>query len=213
MAVTQLLLTGVPAFVGSVVGQTKVRFSIDENDFDPNRLIEIDLAKNPQKVQPAAWAQDVDCDHQTAGGLTTIGPTFHAGPHCGAVYLSDRLVTQHAALLANWPPAPDARFQYQLLLRNNNGQTARYHGFKAQVVNPVGSLARVAFFRTGAAAPFAVPEWIDLSDPDVCDAASNGFTTITAASPIGTIGAVFLNSRITIRDVPQNPKIPKNLAW
>jgi hypothetical protein len=208
------VLLGVPAFVGEVKGPTQVRFFIDENDFDPNRMIEVDLAKNPQAVGAAAWAQGVDCDHQVTGGRTTIGPRFHPGAHVGAVYLAERLVTQYANVLANWPPAPDARYQYQLVLRTGNGQPVRYHGFKAQVMSAaVGTLIQVAFIRVGTAAPSGPPAWIDLADPGMCDPQANGFTTIVPGSPVGTVGALFLSTRIIALDEPQYPKVPRNLGW
>lgn len=214
MAVVQLVLTGVPAFVASVTGQTTVKFSINENDFDPNHLIDVDLAKNPQAVQAASWGQDVDCDYQTTGGLTTIGPAFHSGAHVGAVYLAQRLVTKYATQLASWPPAPDAIYQYQAVLRSNNGTLARYHGFKARVVGPsVGTLAHVTFFRAGASAPSGPPLWIDLGDPDSCDPQANGFTTIVTSSPAGTVGALFLSERLIAYESPTHPKLPPAYGW
>jgi len=213
MSGTQLVLTGVPAFVGDVRGATTVRFFIDENDFDPNHLIEVDLAKHPQAVQASAWGQGVDCDYQTAGGLTTIGPRFNAGAHVGAVYLADRLVTQYASVLASWPPAPDARYQYQLVIRSHNNH-ARYHGFKVRVVSPaVGTLAHVAIFRAGEPTPSGEPRWLDLADQDWCDAHANGFTTIEPSSPVGTVGALFLSSRVIPLEGPNYPKVPPSFGW
>jgi hypothetical protein len=214
MAATELLLTGVSAFVAQVISSTKVRFSIAENDFAANHLIEVDLAKNPNTVQPGAWATDVDCDFQTTGGLTTIGPTFHNGVHVGAVYLAQRLVTQYATVLAGWPGQPDDMYQYQSLLRSNNGTVSRFHGFKARVLGPTsGSLSHIALFRAGGTAPAGPPQWIDLADPDVCDPQANGFTTITPASAVGTVGALFLSSRVIAYEGPQFPKFPKGYGW
>jgi hypothetical protein len=213
MPASQLVLTGVPAFVGAVLGPTRVRFFIDENEFDPTKMIEVDLAKNPQAVQPGNWGTDVDCDHQTTGGLTTIGPRFHAGSRVGAVYLAQRLVTQ--AVLASWPPQPDEIYQYQAIVRDNNGVNSRFHGFKAKVVSQsVGTLARLAFIRPGTQGPGNGPAlWIDLADSDLCDPKANGFTTIEPSSPVGTVGAVFLSSKVTPFDVPDHPKVPKSAGW
>lgn len=214
MAVTQLLLTGVPAFVSRVIGPTTVRFAIEENEYDPNKSIEVNLANNTLAIQAAMWSQAVDCDHQTTGGLTTIGPTFHAGMHVGGVYLAERLVTQHANVLASWPPPPDSLYQYQLVARSTNGQIARYHGFKVRVVSPaVGSHVHVAFYRAGATAPSGPPQWIDLADADACDPASNGFTKLTASASVGTEAALFLSARIIMYDGPNYPKYPKYLGW
>jgi hypothetical protein len=215
MAVTQLVLTGVPAFVGVVLGPTTLRFFIDETDFAPANLIEVDLAKNTT-LPPASWATGVDVDHQTTGGLTTIGPAFHAGTHVGAVYLAERVVTARAPALASWPPAPDAIYQYQAVLRGDNGNITRYHGFKVQVLSPaVGSLAHLAFIRTGTPAPEpnGPVRWIDLADASVCDPRSNGFTTIDAASAVGTVGALFLTSRAIGVQAMDLPKFPRGYGW
>jgi hypothetical protein len=216
MAVTQLVLTGVPAYVGVVTGSTTVRFFIDDNDFDPAHLIDVDLAKDTS-LPPASWATAVDVDQQTTGGLTTIGPKFHRdGRHAGAVYLAERLVTARAAALASWPPPPDARYQYQAVLRDVDGTTTRYHGFKVQVLSPaVGSIAHLAVIRTGASSP-AVGDhvrWIDLADPETCDPIANGFTTIDATSTVGTVGALFLTSTAIGVQAMDHPKVPRSLGW
>ena len=217
MPAFQLVLTGVPAFVGSVLSPTRVKFFIDENEFDPAKTIEVDLAKNTASVPPAQWETDVDVDQQTTGGWTTIGPRFHAGPYVGAVYLAQRLVNQYASVLASWPPAPDDIYQYQAVLRADNGSVTRYHGFKVRVLSPAnGSQAHVAFVRVGAVGPAGgrpAARWIDLSDPDVCDPAANGFTTITPTTSPGTVGALFLRSEAMAADSPTNPKVPKQLGW
>ncbi len=208
MPANQLLLTGVPAFVGEVLGPTRVKFFVDEKQSNRGNMVEVDLAKNTQAIAAAAWAQDAECDHQTHGGRTTIGPTFHRdAKHVGCVYLAERIFTRYP-FLASWPPKPDERYQYQLVLRANGGEE-RYHGFKVRVVSAaVGSLAHVEFFAVGESAPSGVPQWIDLADRDVCDPQANGFTTITPASPVGTIGALFMSSRVIAADVPNHPKIP-----
>lgn len=218
MAGTEVVFTGVPAFVGAIKGPTTVGFFLDQNEFDPAKLIEVDLAKNPLQVAEAAWATDVDCDQQTTGGRTTIGPRFHGGNQVGSVYLADRLVTKYAALLASWPPPPDERYQYQAVLRAGTAGPVRYHGFKAKVVSPAkGTLAHLAFIRVGTTAPTpgsAAARWIDLADPDVCDAAANGFTTVVPSSPVGTVGAVFLSSDlVAAAGDPSYPKIPRSYGW
>jgi hypothetical protein len=216
MPATEVVLTGVPAFVGAVLSPTKVRFAIDENEFDPTKMIEVDLAKNTAAIAAAQWGTTLECDHQTTGGLTTIGPTFHAGPHVGGVYLAQRLVTQFASVLASWPPQPDDIYQYQAIVRADNGTVTRYHGFKVQVRSPAaGSRAHLAFARVGQTpAPGNVnARWIDLADPEWCDPAANGHTTVTPASPVGTVGAVFLRSQVIALESPDYPKWPRSLAW
>jgi hypothetical protein len=217
MAAVQVVFTGVPAFVGVVLSPTKVRFFIDENEFDPAKLIEVDLAKNTAAVPPAQWATSLECDQQTTGGLTTIGPKFHAGPHVGAGYLAQRLVTQYQLMLGSWPPPPDDICQYQAVVRSDNGNVTRYHGFKVQVLSPsAGSHAHIGFVRVGTPGPTggrASALWIDLADPDICDPASNGFTTIDSTSPVGTVGAVFLRSEVIVLDRIRYPKMPASYGW
>ena len=211
MAVVNLLLTGVDAFVGSVISATKARFSIVENDFDPSHQIEVDLAKNPQTVQPASWATDVDCDYQTTGGYTTIGPKFHSGAYVGGVYLAQRLVTQYASVLSGWPGTPDDIYQYQALLRSNNGTVTRFHGFKVRVLGAsVGTLAHLAFINVGTpGGSGGRPRWVDLADPAYCDPQANGFTTITPASPSGSVGALFLTTAAMRDGGDHPPKYPR----
>lgn len=217
MAVTQLVLTGVPAFVGVVRGPTSVGFFVDDKQFDPNRLIEVDLAKNPARVDPARWATDVDCDSQTTGGLTTIGPEFPKdNRYVGGVYLAERLVKKYASVLAGWPESPDDIYQFQAVLREEKGTVTRYHGFKVQVLSAGrGTQAHVAFIQPGDSTPGprSTRQWIDLADPGTCDPKSNGFTTIDAASPPGTIGALFLNAEVFAKDPPSWPKFPRWLGW
>lgn len=218
MAGSQVVFTGVPAFVGLVMAPTRVKFSLDENDFDPVRMLDVDLAKNPSDVPAAQWATGVDCDQQTGDGLTTIGPQFHGGRYVGAVYLAQRLVTQYASVLSSWPPQPDDVYQYQLVVRSDNGIVTRFHGFKVRVLpGTIGTLMQLAFVRAGARVPAAgAPRtrWIDVGDSSVCDAKANGFTTIDPTTPPGTTGALFL-SMATVRDGGNTdpPKVPKNLGW
>lgn len=212
----QLVFTGVPAFVGVVKGRTTVQFFTEEQNFDPRRMIEVDLAKNPKQVAPASWATDVDCDYQTEGGLTTIGPEFHRGHHVGAVYLAERLYSKYSQVLASWPPEPDDLYQYQLVMRADAGNITRYHGFKVRVIGTaVGSLIPVAFIRAGSPASSAGRvRWVDLADSTFCDPKSSGFTTIGTSSPPGTVGALFLTMEAIAdgggHDVP---KIPRAYGW
>jgi hypothetical protein len=214
MAVHQLVMTGVPAFVSVVQGPTRVRFHVDPNDFNPANVIDVDLAKNPAVIPPAQWATDVDVDYQTTGGFTTIGPRFHGGSHVGAAYLSERLVTQFKPVLATWPPAPDELYQYQAVLRSDNGVITRYHGFKVRVMSPgTGTLAHLGFIRVGTSAPSLGADWIDLADPAISDPAANGFTTITTSSARGTEGALFLTSGAMAAMAKPGPKIPVFAGW
>jgi hypothetical protein len=212
----QLLLYGVPAFVSQVTGPTTCQFYVDEADFTPANLIAIDLAQNTS-LPPAQWATAVDVDIATTGGYTTIGPRFHNAPHIGAAYISERVWNRFPAGRASWPPAPDAIYQYQAVLRTSSdsapASVVRYHGFKVKIVGPtVGTIVMVAFIPAGAAAPVVTSpvRWIDLADPAVCDPAANGFTTIVPASPMGMIGALFLTSAAIAAQAMDIPKTPHN---
>jgi hypothetical protein len=207
---SHIVFTGVDAFVAQVTGPKTVKFSISETAFSP--LIDVDLAKNPSTVAVANWATGVDVDET----LTTIGPTFFVnGNYIGGVYLAQRLVTQHASILSSWPGPPDDSYQYQLLVRENNGQITRFHGFKARVLGQTqGTIARLHFFRPGTSAPTGHTRWLDLADPTVIDPPGAGFTTIAPNTPAGTVGAVFI-STVTIQEGGGGdfPKVPRNLGW
>lgn len=209
---TQLLLTGVPAFVSHVTGSTAVQFALDENDFNPAKLISIDLANNTS-LPPAQWA-NVEVDISTVGGYSTIGPRFRNGAYVGAAYISEKVRLHYSAALADWPPAGDDLYQYQAVLRAN-GDVRRFHGFKVNVFAPtLGTVAHLEFIPVGSTAGVATNprRWIDLADASISDPAANGFTTITAASPVGTIGALFLTSSAMRSQSFDKPKVPPYLG-
>ncbi|HET9993489.1 MAG TPA: hypothetical protein VFQ65_33360 [Kofleriaceae bacterium] len=191
---------------------TKVQFAIDENDFNPANLITVDLANNTA-LPPAQWA-NVEIDISTVGGYSTIGPKFRNGAYIGAAYISEKVRQHFAAALVDWPPAGDDLYQYQAVLRAN-GDVRRFHGFKVNVFAPtVGTVAHLEFIPAGgtAGASSNPRRWIDLADASVIDPAANGFTTITANSPVGTIGAVFLTSTAMSSQAMDTPKMPRFLG-
>ena len=209
---SQLLLTGVPAFVSHVISSTAVQFTIDENDFNPANLISVDLANNTS-LPPAQWA-NVEIDISTVGGYSTIGPRFRNGAYVGAAYISEKVRVRYAAALVDWPPAGDDLYQYQAVLRLN-GDVRRFHGFKVNVYAPTtGTVAHLEFIPVGGTAGTAgnPRRWIDLADASVSDPAAHGFTTITPASPVGTIGALFLTSSGMRSQGMDKPKIPTALG-
>lgn len=209
---TQLLLTGVPAFVANVTSSTVVQFSIDENDFNPAHLLTVDLANNTS-LPPAQWA-NVEIDISTVGGYSTIGPRFRNGAYVGAAYIAEKVRLKYAAALVDWPPAGDDLYQYQAVLRAN-GDVRRFHGFKVSVFAPTNvNIAHLEFIPAGGVAGSSTNprRWIDLSDASVIDPAANGFTTITAQSPVGTIGAVFLTSTAMTSQAMDKPKLPPFLG-
>jgi len=216
MATTQLVLLGVPAFVNSVTSSTACTFTIDELIYDAASAIAVDLAKNTS-LPPSQWALGVDVDKQTTGGWTTIGPTFNSGNHVGAVYLADRLVQKYKAVLASWPPSPDALYQYQAVLRADaSSDVSRFHGFKVQVTSAaVGNLIKVVGIPAGMSVAVGAGSWIDLGDVVSYDPKANGFTTIDVTSPVGTVGGLFINQIVMDEPgfPPTIPKIPRALGW
>jgi hypothetical protein len=215
MATTQLVLLGVPAFVNSITSATACTFTLDELVYDAANSIAVDLARNTS-LPPSQWATGVDVDKQTTGGWTTIGPTFNLGTHVGAVYLADPLVQKYKAVLASWPPSPDSVYQYQAVLRGDaSGEVARFHGCKVQVMTAtVGTLIKVAAIPVGMSASVGTGTWIDFADTTSWDPKSNGFTTIDATSPVGTVGALFVNVIAMDPGFPPSvPKVPRILGW
>lgn len=215
MATTQLVLLGVPAFVNSITGVTACTFTLDELVYAEDQAIAVDLAKNTS-LPPSQWATGVDVDKQTTGGWTTIGPVFNLGNHVGAVYLAPSIVQRYTTVLATWPPAPDAIYQYQAVLRGDaSGETTRLHGCKVQVISAaVGTLIKLATIPVGMSTPVGTGTWIDLADPTLWDPKSNGFTTIDATSPVGAIGAIFVAVVAMEPGFPPSvPKLPRIFGW
>jgi hypothetical protein len=215
MATTQLVLLGVPAFVNSITSATACTFTLDEHVYDETRAISVDLARNTS-LPVSQWATGVDVDKQTTGGWTTIGPAFNLGNHVGAAYLAPSIVQHFKQQLANWPPPPDAVYQYQAVLRGDaSGETARFHGCKVQVISAaVGTLIKVATIPVGMSTPVGTGTWIDLTETALWDPKSNGFTTIDATSPVGTVGAVFVAVVAEEPGFPPSiPKLPRSLGW
>ncbi|MEO8845250.1 MAG: hypothetical protein ABI591_02005 [Kofleriaceae bacterium] len=209
------MLLGVPAFVNSVTSGTACTFTLDELVYDAAGAITVDLAKNTS-LPPNLWATGVDVDKQTNGGWTTIGPKFNSGNHVGAAYVTPAILQRYKGVLASWPPAPDAVYQYQAVLRGDtSGETARFHGCKVEVISAaVGSLIKVATIPVGMSTPVGNGTWIDLADASLWDPKSNGFTTIDATSPVGSVGAVFVSVIAMEPGFPASiPKIPRGLGW
>lgn len=213
----ELLLTGVPAFVGQVLAAKSLKFFAADNIFDPTKMIDVDLAKNPKLIAPANWGTDVVIDqHESEGGFTTIGPFFNGGRHIGGAYLSQSVYAANSSKLAGWPETYDALYQFQAVLRENNGVITRYHGFKVRVIGAgVQTLAHLAFIPSGSVDP--VPgspvHWVDLADATICDPRANGYTTIDASSPVGTEGALFLTTKGMTTYLVGAPKVPPGYGW
>jgi hypothetical protein len=207
MPITELVFMACPAFVSRVRSLTLCDIYLTRNDFDEANAITIDLTRN---VLTTAW-DNVEVDAHVAAdppGLTSIGPTFHIGSHKGVVYLEMAAYAQLRATgkLASWPPPEDQAYQYQnVVRRSTSGKQDRFHGFGAQVLTAIGSVAKVALSAVGTSTPQCVL-WLDLADSTTCDPPAKGFTTVVPAE--GSTGALFLSWDTVRANLIEVPKLP-----
>ena len=204
------LATG--GFLGRIDGETRCAFWAEEpvdHDFDPQRLITIDLACTPSAAaaQEISWdaVQVDDCFTGPNGnvGGTTLGPRWPELRLEGAVYLERGFLDTLPAALrpacppvgmsgrvcgymttVYWPHLPDPR------------AGKRYAGHYAEVVAERETLARVAVFPPGSSErPNAQPikMWIDLASAEQCDAGPDSLTEI-GIGDAPKRGALFLIS-------------------
>ena len=206
------VFVGTPAFLGSIDGETRCAFWVDEpvdHGFDPDRLIEIDLARTPSAVlaKEITWL-DVEVDDCFTGpnGVvtgTTLGPRWPEMHLSGAVYLEQHFV--QALPVALQPPCPPVGMNayphecmtcvYWPQLDDPRGGN-RYTGHHAEILQEQGTLAWVSVYPPGRSGqPNAQPVrmWIDLSSPEQCDAGPGSLTTIGTGEAAKS-GALFLIS-------------------
>jgi hypothetical protein len=183
------------AYVGQLTGTTQVSWWPDDpvaTGFPQQRLIPIDLAKNPTAARAGTiQIQDIQVDDDRAnGGLTSVGPRFPGGQMIGAMWVAE---TYLKTLGANQPSASSAdAYDYELMatLYWKELGDRRFNGFHAEIVAPPqGNLVLVDIWNGGTAKSGAKPAgrwWLDLdavSDPN--------YTTISAKGPQS--GALFLD--------------------
>ncbi|GIF18845.1 hypothetical protein BJ973_005890 [Actinoplanes tereljensis] len=203
---------GTAGFLGRIHSDTRCAFWAEEptdHDFDPDRLIEVDLAASPAAAaaKEISWA-DVQVDDCFTGpnGVvagSTLGPRWPELSLAGAVYLErsflarlpERLrptcppagVNAHdyeCTTTVYWPDQPDPR------------AGNRYTGHHADIVDERGSLAKVEVYPPGRALhPHTTPVtmWIDLASADQCDAGPDSLTAIGVGDAPKS-GALFLIS-------------------
>ncbi|WP_327010144.1 hypothetical protein OHA72_24620 [Dactylosporangium sp. NBC_01737] len=97
MTSSRTVFVGTPAFLGRIDGVTRCAFWTGdpvEHDFDPARLLSVDLARTPSAAAAAviSWA-DVEVDDCFSGpdgdtGGSTLGPAWPELHLTGAVYLA-----------------------------------------------------------------------------------------------------------------------------
>lgn len=204
------VLTG--AFLGRIDSATRCAFWSDDptdHDFDPQRLIEIDLARNPSAAAAGIvrWGSvEVDDCYSGPNGVlggTTLGPRWPELGLMGAVSLELTFIESlPASLRPSCPPAnlPGRTYEYTSAVywpgTSDVRSGYRYVGHHAEILEEQGSLAYVAAYPPGRSAQpsvQAVKMWVDLSSPDQCDAGPDSLTTIkTGAAPKS--GALFLRT-------------------
>src|SRR5262245_5206647 len=203
---------GTGAFVGMIEGDCRCSFWADEptdHGFDKTRLISIDLSRSPSAAAARAidWS-DVevdDCILSSSGkpSGTTIGPRWPEMQLLGAVYLEQNTWARiPEPMRPLCPPAGaegrDYEFMTAVYWPHTDDPRAgmRYSGHHAEIIEEQGTLAHVAIFPAGASTrPDAQPMamWIDLADPEQCDAGVDSLTQIgTGDAP--KAGALFLPS-------------------
>ena len=200
------VFVGTPAYLGRVDGPTRCAFWAEApqaHDFDPARLIEVDLACTPSAAQAKeiGWdeVQVDDCFTPLAGPASTLGP-----PELrltGGVYLERDLVAAlPASLRPTCPPRGMGGYEYEYLTtvywpdEDDPRAGRRYVGHYAEIVNERGTLARVAVYpprRSAMAAVMPVAMWINLTSPEQCDAGPYSLTAI-GVGDAPKRGALFL---------------------
>jgi hypothetical protein len=206
------LFVSTGAFLGRVLGETRCAFWLDEpteHDFDPARLIEIDLGRTPN----AAIAGDIpwdavevdDCFTGPTGNLSgsTIGPRWPELQMAGAIAVEQGFLERlPPTLRPESPPAYSGGrdYEHESVLYWPHVDDARagrrYQGHHAVIIEERGSLARVDVYPPGASdSPTAKPVamWLDLASHEQCDAGPRSLTRIGVGSGPKE-GALFLIS-------------------
>lgn len=204
------IFTVVGAFLGRIDGETRCAFWADDpsqHGFDPARLVAIDLARTPSAAAAGElpWAEvEVDDAYSALGGGlggTTLGAAWPELQLSGVVYLAAAVRAGLPAAVR--PPCPPAggdghAHEYTSVVywpgTDDPRAGRRYLGHHAEILEEQGRLARVAVYPAGAStSPTATPQrvWIDLADPEQCDAGPGALTAIgVGAAP--KQGALFL---------------------
>ncbi len=206
------IFQGTGGFIGRIEGETRISFWPDEpsdHDFDPSRLIAVDLARTPSAAAQGEIDFDAvevdDCFSGPNGDVrgTTLGPRWPEIQLTGAVYLERRFCDRlSAAVRPSLPPKfmGGRPYEYMTALywpgSDDPRAGKRYAGHHARILEERGPLARVAVFPQGASdRPSAEPTqmWIDLTSADQTDAGPDSLTQIGLGR--GVIeGALFLIS-------------------
>ncbi len=218
---TRSIFYGFPAFVGTMTGSTQCSFwpvSPDSINWDPTKLIPIDLGKNPQAhrsgtITPVQIQTD-DFFSNAIPGMNTIGPMWPDGVTIGGCWLES---TVWAALPAtNKPPRVPTNMQcydYELsTVFYWDGALAnrRFHGFHAQITQEKGTQALCQVWAAGTSeVPGQNPVgtwWLNL--PTVAHPVEAGFTSIGTGTGVAKVGALFLDHPTVVHLALAKPKLP-----
>jgi hypothetical protein len=203
---------GMAGFLGRIDGETRCAFWAEEpvdHGFDPDRLIEVDLANCPSAAaaKEIGWDQvQVDDCFTGPNGVvlgTTLGPRWPELTLAGAVYLERSFVASlPQRLRPTCPPAGVMAYDYECITAVYWPDSAdpragnRYTGHHADLVEERGSLAKVEVYPPGRAQhpdTRAVTMWIDLASADQYDSGPDSLTTIGVGDAPKS-GALFLIS-------------------
>jgi hypothetical protein len=196
------VFVGTPAFLGRIDGVTRCSFWTGEpveHDFDPDRLISVDLARTPAAAAAGEipWS-DVDVDDCFSApdgdtGGSTLGPAWPELQLTGAVYLAATFVDRLPVPLGDFAGEPFERQSVVYWPGTADPRAGnRYAGHCAEVREQRGTLALVAVHPPGRSAdPSSTPVtmWLDLASPEHCDAGPDSLTTVGGDV---TRGALFL---------------------
>ena len=212
MGAVRCVFVGTPGFLGRIDGPTRVGFwtqDPEELDFDPKRLVDVDLARTPSAAAAGAIAWSVvevdDCFTGPGGavGGTTLGPLWPELRLAGAVYLAEEFVEALPdELRPSNPPTGLEGHAYEFMSAVYWPHTGdpragrRYAGHHAEVLEERGTLARVAVYPPGRSADPSVTTvtmWLDLASAEQCDAGPASLTTV-GVGDAPKRGALFLIS-------------------
>jgi hypothetical protein len=200
------------AFLGRIDGETRCSFWSEDPydlDFDPQRLIDVDLARTPSaaaaKETPWDGVQVDDCFTGPNGAVSgsTLGPRWPELRLAGVVYLERGFVSSlPVAVRPACPPtgAGGQAYEYTTTVYWPHTDDARagnrYAGHHGEILEERGTLARVAVYPPGRSQlPNArtATMWIDLASSQQCDAGPDSLTTI-GVGDAPKRGALFLIS-------------------
>ncbi len=205
------VFVGTGAYLGRVESETRVAFWTEdpvEHHFDTSRLLTIDLALTPNAAVSGKISWDAiqvdDCITGPNGvGGTTLGPRWPEIQTIGAVYLEKFFIESLPRALQ--PPCPPKHmhgrsYEHTSLLYwphlADPRAAKRYAGHHAEIIDERGGLARVLVYPPGTSDLMdarAQKLWIDLADPEQCDAGPEQLTAIGVGTGPKS-GALFLIS-------------------